>query len=137
MVFDSINNCPIVLFYKVVDTGNFSLLGHESKKKNKKAWRAIKEEFLNEYGVTKEFRKQYATKLEIVGLKEAIWRGEKWKEPLLLAKQFQLSELEGGKGSGNIYQNLAFLSKYMGFQLDDKTTIRQYYIYLEIANKNS
>ena len=132
-MYNSIDNCPIVIYSKIQDNGDLSLLGEGEKEERVKAWSNIQDECLETYGVSKEFELIRSVRLEIVRLKLEILKGAIYKKPILFVKEQKLKELMTDSES-DIYESIAILSQTLNFQLDRDITIREFYAHHKVLS---
>lgn len=142
--YTSIHTCPMQAWRKVTQTGDLHGLhisGLKSERKALKAYDAIQREYIETFGLPDEY--MYYLQQAQQGLAEyyEATKGrevDRWKMTLaniILTEAKQL--LKTGPGD-SFPVVLANVSKHMGFAIDlDRTTIAQFYGYIEAINKAS
>lgn len=132
--YDSIDNCPIVVFDEICNTGNVSLLKWEDKDKNWQAWESINRQYTDTYGVSEDYKMMVKLRLICINLKLEIIKGKIWKTPFLVERERQMEELSN-KSSNDIHESIAMISQIIGLQLSQNISIRQFISYTKSIKK--
>ena len=134
----NIDSLPVLNWHKIKETGDFKWLlkstGNIGLLDIESIWYKIEEEFFNEFGATKEFKKWYMYHCDyyINMAKSYIENDPTYKTFALVAQAEAKSCLEDIQG-GSFNESLAITSKFMGSQIDPSTTtVRQFYSYLQL-----
>ena len=138
--FDSIDNCPILVFVLISEgKKDLSFLCIEGKPKEEdslEAWKNVYAEYIENFGVSAEFIHYTRERLKLCEMLECFYvRGEKWQRILIAIKKNEIAQLEANMNtsSSDFNATIGKLSKRMGFGIDPmRTSIRQFYSYLKV-----
>jgi len=142
--YTSINDMPIFNFDMICKSGDTSYLFKDGKKQDNvddvELWSNIYNEFLDFFGLSKEFKKYLKLKAKATRLyMDAMCSGK--KHLITFAKLYDsqadksISDIEGG----DLAITSAGLSKFFGFRINPmEVTVKEYYAYINQAkNENN
>ena len=125
----SIDNMPIKLFDDVSRTQDFTLLNCKDAKKQ---WTKVYNEYIERFGLPKNFERYLELMSEALELYYDSMNGERYKYTLAQVKHKQANDLMKGQ-SADIHKRAAQLSKFMGFKVDvNTTTVSEFYNYSKL-----
>lgn len=143
--YTSITNLPIYNFDVLCKTGDFNYLLKDGSDKlpadldEVKLWSDIYNEFLEEFGLSKNFKKYLKLRAKATRLyKEALVDGKTHK--ITFAKLADLQAVDAIKSveGGDLSKTSAALSKYYGFRINPmEVTVKEYYSYVYQAQKDN
>ena len=129
--YRSIKDLPIGIWWDVCSTNDRSLLlGGD--------WEALNREFIEVFGVNETYKEhlQLLRDIAILRLEKIIYEDASY-QTLIDIKQFELKQLGEAKGA-TVEEVRAYISKEMGFRIDEKTvTVYEYYSYLKLLEKQN
>ena len=136
--YNSIDNCPALLFFQISegkkDVTALCKKGLADEHEAIKAWDSIYSEFINEFGVSQEYKHYIRLKSELCEMIEQLIDGAKWMKMPIQIKKTDIANLENSlfKSDSNFNKTIAMLSKKMGFAIDpSKLTLRMFYSYIK------
>jgi hypothetical protein len=138
--YDSIDNCPIGIFQKVLSGGDSSMLCYEGKPnkvKQHNAWELIFNEYVKEFGLPEQYTRYLAMMVRVINLYDIAYNQNK-RSNITKAKILELkANLELNNDAKISFSvTLAQVSKEMGFKLDQNTTtVREFYSYVSLLNQ--
>lgn len=137
--YDSIYNCPIGIFDRIVKSRDYSLLLISGKKKRKfdfeNVWEKIYDQFIEKFGLSEKFKDYIRYKLEALKLyKLAYLNGQRDKIPMAQVRMIQANESLGEYESD--LNRIAFqIAKHIGRIDTNVVSVDEFYSYLkEISN---
>lgn len=130
--YNSIHNCPIAVFNRVMNTGDTSLLGKGTAKALASAWEKIIDEYIKEIGLPDSYvaylshMRRYAKFVH-----DAFLKGQ--KHLLNFAEIERAKAMQNvGAESGTFMEGIAKVSKAVGFRIDpNQVTVSEYYAYIK------
>ena len=136
--YKSIDNCPIILFIQIQEGKKqktaLCFEGEATEKESEKAWNSIYKEYVEEFGVSDEYKSYLKEKSRLCQLYNDFHNKKQlWKETLIKIKKQEIASLEERINSASFDFNAIFarLSQKVGFHLEiNKLTIREFYAYI-------
>lgn len=142
--FNSIENLPIWNWWKIAETGNLIYL-QKREDYNKQdysfkafeLWNKIQNEYLEEFGITDEFREVLALKKRWIQKKaDFILTGERFKLTEIDIIEAQIEETKNTKIEVDKDDTLIVLEQKLGRELDPKKiTVKKYFKYINHFSK--
>lgn len=134
--YDSIHNCTIYAFNKVISEGDLKYLligGKYDQVKAKESWIKIFDEYINEFGLPKNYERYLKLMIKSCELQTSAYVDNK-RHLLVNARLKEADALRQLSGiPESIYKTTAKIAKFMGMPIDIKTTtVAQYYSYIDI-----
>lgn len=146
--YNDIGDLPAWNFIQITTTGEMQYLcrdiAHELKEKDKeeldKCWEKIEDQFMDEFGITDDFRKDmnqekqyWIYKLEYAATGNSIAKSR------AKAIEIQMEKTRGQtKENTNFNQLTITIEKHMGFSIDIKTIdTRKYFSYVRYVNERA
>ena len=137
--FNSIDTCSILLFVLISkgkkDATALCIDGKPNEGEAAKAWDELYTEYLEEFGVSAEYKHYIRQKIQLCEMIEGYYvNGETWRKILITIKKHEIAQLEAQMtGTDSDFTvTVGRLSKKMGFGIDpSKTSIRQFYSYIK------
>jgi hypothetical protein len=109
--------------------------GKPTTSQSNEAWNLIYSEYIEEFGVSEEYKHYTRERLKLCAMLEALYvRDEKWQRVLIEIKKDEIKRMEADFSPNESDFNVLVgkLSKKMGFGIDpSRTSIRQFYSYLK------
>jgi hypothetical protein len=145
--FDSIYNCPLINYDKVIQTGDSRYLydrknwGNLPDERLDLVFDKIFWEYQEEKGLEENFKLsiEYKAKIEELKYRE-VTEGKGYK-PQIARYETMLAGLRPKTKQQGISEKLAILSKYMGYQISPEITLIEYIgiekLYLEYAKTSA
>jgi len=145
--YESIDTMPIYNFHKFMVTQDYIwlLLDPEQNIKPKheekcnKKWEAIYDEYLEHFGISKNYQKVMTQEDKVTKLTIQRWlKDDKTLEAIIKIEKMKLAELTGKKKKGSTFEeDVAVIEKYRGIGLDPKkTSVKMFYTYVKLMEKD-
>jgi len=140
--FNSIEELPIWNWWKIAETGNLIYLHKDSDYKENdysivKIWDALQDEYLNEFGITEDFREMLSLKKKwIIKKSEYLLTGDRF-----ILNDIDRIESEIDSSTSNISMvkkddTVIMLEEKLSFPLDPKKmSVKKYYSYINYYSK--
>lgn len=139
--YDSIDNCPLLAWQEVSKTGKHHAIhkgGIYSGKKAKAAWVKIFDEYLKEFGIPYMYKTYLKNMVWAMDELARSYNKEKWLRPIAQIREAQAIALLSTGPNVPFSDQVARVSKGMGFQIDPaKTTVAQFYGYVNSLKSGS
>lgn len=135
--YDSISNCPIAVFDKVLKTGDYSSLNAGNN--GHKCWEKIMDGYFSEFGVPANYKRYLKKKIRSTEFYvKAVDTGDKSLETWGDVEKIEAeSEINTSGESENISVTCAKLSRRMGFIIDpNKVSVLFYNASLKAIEAN-
>jgi len=141
--YDSIEDMPVWNWFKVSETNDLkyllkedSILKENDRKLLAVVWDRIYFEFLEVFGVPAKMQQVLSLRREILKLQtKMVCKGRKDLEALIHIKGLELEALQADSNKQELNTVTAFVSKQMGFRVDErKTTVKEFYTYLKMVS---
>ena len=141
--FKSLEELPIYNWDKCVRTGELKYLLVDPNAKCDvdllALFNKLHQEYLDIFGATEETERYLSLLKQKIHHIEQIILGVKFHKNYLKIVEFEIEAIEKKKGdSQDLYDIIAILAKFMGFQLDvKKVTVIEYYKYISLLEKHN
>lgn len=147
-LYKSIDDFPIYNFHKVMVTNDLRYLvkneiTEQTYKKNinklGKKWVSLYDEYLEHFGLSKQYQKILELQTKIAKLICQRWeKEEKSLETIIHIEQTKLKELNGKKEKSSTFEeDIAVIEQYRKIGLDAKTTsVKMFYTYIKLMEKD-
>ena len=140
--YDSINDLPLVNWWKFNETKDFGHLLKEYKDVDEAQmehlsaiYTELMDEFTKEFGISNHLLAVIEKQIEIALLKTDYVLGEKGNTTLIEVAELELKELVKSVNGMSHNQIKAIIEKNMGFRVDPKvTTVMEYYSYIQLID---
>lgn len=139
--FDSIDNCPVIIWNKIHENEDITWLLHQRNplqlpnshqlKLLKKVWENIYEEYIQYFGFSNEFKDILNKKKHIATMEINLCLGDKTKGTFIKIAKQELELMMNAQSSkkGDFWQAKVIIEKHFKFQLNPKTSVRDFYNY--------
>jgi len=141
--YNSIEDLPIWNWWKIAETGNLIYLYKEdnyTKEDYKlyKVWNDIQDEYLDEFGITNEFREVLSLKKKWIEKRtEYVISQDRFIKMESDLLQIDINDLINEKKSVDKEETLIMLEQKLGIRLDAKNiSVKKYYKYINYFSKN-
>lgn len=142
--FNSIEELPIWNWWKIAETGNLIYLhileDYEGKEDYNlvSLWNKLQNEYLEEFGITEEFRKILSLKKKWINKKvEYLTTGERFKLTEIDIIESDIAETMDSKVAVDKDDTIITLERKLGRELDPKQiSVKKYYKYINHFSKN-
>jgi hypothetical protein len=142
--FNSIEVLPIWNWWKIAETGNLIYLhileDYEGKEDYNliELWNKLQNEYLDEFGITEEFRKILSLKKKWINKKvEYLTTGERFKLTEIDIIESDIAETMDSKVAVDKDDTIITLERKLGRELDPKQiSVKKYYKYINHFSKN-
>ena len=144
--FNSIDNLPIWNWWKIAESGNLIYLqkleDYDGKEdytmKAFELWNKLQDEYLDEFGITDEFRQMLTLKKKWIKAKtDYLVTGERFKLTEIDIIEAQISETMTTKVNVKKEDSIIMLEQKLSFPLDEKKlSVKKYYNYINHFSKN-
>jgi len=142
--FNSIDELPIWNWWRIAESGNLIYLhkgNYDKEDYTYKAyllWNKLQNEYLDEFGITEEFRQILELKKKWISKKtEFLLTGERFKLTEIDMIEAEISETSSTKTANKKEDSIIILERKLGFPLDDKIlSVKKYYNYINHFSKN-
>lgn len=137
--FDSIDNLPLFNWWKITDTGDLKwLYKEEVKKADVKVydlWEKIHNEYLEDYGLTPDFKQMLKLKKKWIIKQAEYIQGNRFASTEASIVDAKIQDLTSGEGMKR-EDTIIFLEERLGRELDPKKmTVRKYNDYIKYYSK--
>ena len=143
--FNSIDNLPIWNWWKIAESGNLIYLqkleDYDGKEdytmKAFELWNKLQDEYLDEFGITDEFRQMLTLKKKWIKAKtDFLVTGERFKLTEIDIIEAQISETMTTKVNVKKEDSMIMLEQKLSFPLDEKKlSVKKYYNYINHFSK--
>ena len=142
--FNSIDELPIWNWWRIAESGNLIYLHKGNYDKEDYTyeayllWNKLQNEYLDEFGITDEFRQILELKKKWISKKtEFLLTGERFKLTEIDMIEAEISETSSVKTANKKEDSIIILERKLGFPLDDKIlSVKKYYNYINHFSKN-
>ena len=141
--FNSIEVLPIWNWWKIAETGNLIYLHKKDYYEGEdytliELWNKLQNEYLDEFGITEEFRKILSLKKKWINKKvEFLTTGERFKLTEIDIIESDIAETMDSKVSVDKDDTIITLERKLGRELDPKQiSVKKYYKYINHFSKN-
>ena len=142
--FNSIDELPIWNWWRIAESGNLIYLHKGNYDKEDYTyeayllWNKLQNEYLDEFGITDEFRQILELKKKWISKKtEFLLTGERFKLTEIDMIEAEMSETSSIKTANKKEDSIIILERKLGFPLDDKIlSVKKYYNYINHFSKN-
>ena len=142
--FNSIDELPIWNWWRIAESGNLIYLHKGNYDKEDYTyeayllWNKLQNEYLDEFGITDEFRQILELKKKWISKKtEFLLTGERFKLTEIDMIEAEISETSSTKTANKKEDSIIILERKLGFPLDDKIlSVKKYYNYINHFSKN-
>lgn len=138
---NNIDSLPVLNWHKIKETGDYKWLlksvGNIGLIDINAIWYNIEEEFFNEFGATKEFKKWYRLESEYyILMAQANTTNDATYKTFAQVSKAEADDLLKDIQGGSFNESLAIVTKYMGSKVDPaKTSVREFYSYLQLMRR--
>jgi len=141
--FNSIETLPIWNWWKIAETGNLIYLHKLEDYEGKEdyslmtLWNKLQDEYLNEFGITREFREMLTLKKRWIDVKSKfLITGERFLLNEIEEIEIDLDETNANKIEVKKDETVIMLEQKLNFPLDPKKmSVKKYYNYINYFSK--
>jgi hypothetical protein len=140
--FNSIEELPIWNWWKISETGNLIYLHKDNNYEKEdynlvELWNELQDEYLNEFGITEEFRQVLSLKKKWINRKsEFLITGDRFILNDIDIIESDIKETMTSKVTVNKDDTVIMLEEKLSFPLDPKKmSVKKYYSYINYYSK--
>lgn len=142
-LYNSLEDLPIFNWWKI-SNGEYKYLSKENKpleltEEVSEMIGKLQQDFFDRYGVSDDFEDYFETQKELLELQvDLAITGDRFLNTKINLIKQKLQAKQNYKRKGEEYELKAYLDKYLGMQINTKTTsVVEYYGYLELMKKDN
>lgn len=137
--YDNIDNCPVIIFNKILEGESIDLLCYEGKPNKKRcvhSWYKLYNEYIKEFGLPKQYINYLKDMVKVCQLYNQAYNEGKRDRLTMARHKEKIASLEINTGEKvNFNKVVATVSKYMGYPIDpSKTSVRIFYSNIQLIN---
>lgn len=130
----NIDEFPVGLFHKILQTGDLGLLGGVRVKYREDAWANLFDGYIKSCGLSETYKQYLELKSEAIDYYfKSFINGDKHFETMAEVKERQAEAIAAENQSADFDTLAASVSKFMGFRIDTmEVSIKEFYSYVEL-----